>query len=117
MKIKLVDATLMTKNGPDALGFYQKLLGDNLEIDDKKFYYALKDRQTGFELAIVQNSTLTCTCLTFLVDSLSDGVAHLKQSGIKDEDIELWSGTAMKGLYFNDPDGRKMIMFESTGSF
>jgi hypothetical protein len=33
MKIKLVDATLMTKGGADTLGFYQKLLKDNLLVE------------------------------------------------------------------------------------
>lgn len=112
MKIKLVDTTLLSKDKTRTLNFYRALMGEGLSIKDNDFFFGLKDKTTGFDFAIVPTKAEECNCLCFYVSSIEEGVTKLKDIGVKETDIERWTGAGMVGLFFKDCDGRKAIMIE-----
>jgi catechol 2,3-dioxygenase-like lactoylglutathione lyase family enzyme len=103
--------------------FYSRILGLTVVSESPEYVYFRVAEDTYLELfapAAPEARRLSATdpAVGFLVDRLEPAVARLEAAGVRTtSDIQEWSSSAEvhRWIYFEDPDGRVLLLLERLG--
>ncbi|MGZ3695988.1 MAG: VOC family protein [Bdellovibrionota bacterium] len=117
MAIHINEITIASKNIDQLKNFYSHLLDDS-DVKHHDFFYTIKDQSTSAQVSIVPHNgdkKWNAPWMTLSTDDMSSAIERIKTAGVKSEQIEEFSapdaeGKPIKGVCFQDPDGRLVMM-------